>query len=70
MFVADQYKGNIQNYLGDIAILVSKKVFTLSRRVQPVCLDRGQNYHVKDNTYGYVSVKTFSVLMNIIDMCH
>ncbi|KAJ3665180.1 hypothetical protein Zmor_000688 [Zophobas morio] len=64
MFVADQYKGNIQNYLGDIAILVSKKIFTLSRRVQPVCLDRGQNYHVKDNTYGYVTGWGFTIENN------
>jgi hypothetical protein len=41
IFVPVQYKGISQNYSnsGDIAIMVSKKVFKFSLTVQPVCVD-------------------------------
>ncbi|KAJ3665177.1 hypothetical protein Zmor_000686 [Zophobas morio] len=55
MFTVNEYKGATQNFLGDIGILVSKKTFTLSRRIQPVCLDSGHMYDVKHSTYGYVT---------------
>ncbi|RZC34678.1 prolow-density lipoprotein receptor-related protein 1-like, partial [Asbolus verrucosus] len=60
MFIPRQYKGPTQNYLGDIAILVTIKTFTLSRRVQPVCVDWGSNYaselsNPSRNSYGYVA---------------
>jgi secreted trypsin-like serine protease len=44
MFIPRQYKGEIQNYFGDIAILVTHKTFVLSARVQPVCVDWGFKY--------------------------
>ncbi|KAJ3649363.1 hypothetical protein Zmor_021113 [Zophobas morio] len=61
MFVAEPYRGVIQNYLGDLAILVSKKAFTLSRRVQPVCLDVSQNYNLAAGKVGYVTGWGFTV---------
>ncbi|XP_068893727.1 uncharacterized protein [Tenebrio molitor] len=44
MFVPDEYEGDTQNYLADIAILVAVKTFTLSARIQPVCIDWTRNY--------------------------
>ncbi|KAJ3618905.1 hypothetical protein MTP99_005705 [Tenebrio molitor] len=44
MFVPDEYEGDTQNYLADIAILVAVKTFTLSARIQPVCVDWTRNY--------------------------
>ncbi|XP_068902110.1 coagulation factor IX-like [Tenebrio molitor] len=44
MFVPDEYEGDTQNYLADIAILVTVKTFTFSARVQPVCVDWTRNY--------------------------
>ncbi|XP_063918856.1 uncharacterized protein LOC135134166 [Zophobas morio] len=66
MFVAETYKGEIQNYLGDLAILVSKKPFTLSRRVQPVCLDVGQNHVLATNEMGYVTGWGFTLANSTI----
>ncbi|XP_063919441.1 uncharacterized protein LOC135134643 isoform X2 [Zophobas morio] len=54
MFVSEIYRGNVQNFMGDIAVLVSKKTFTLSRRVQPVCLDVNQNSNIAADDIGYV----------------
>jgi hypothetical protein len=39
IFVPEQYEGLLGNHLGDIAIVVSKKVFNFSLTVQPVCVD-------------------------------
>ena len=58
MHISEEYRGDKQNYLGDIAILVTVKVFTLSRRVQPVCLDAGLNFNIARNEIGYVDVLT------------
>ena len=60
MYVPTQYRGDIQNYFGDIAILVTKKTFSLSSRVQPVCVDWGAHHHqplidTKKISYGHVS---------------
>ncbi|KAJ3649365.1 hypothetical protein Zmor_021115 [Zophobas morio] len=55
MFVPETYKGSSQNYMSDIGILVSKKTFTLSRRIQPVCLDVSQNYNLATGEMGYVT---------------
>ncbi|XP_063925673.1 modular serine protease-like [Zophobas morio] len=59
--ISEEYGGYKQNYLGDIAILVTVKVFTLSRRVQPVCLDSGLNFNVAKNEIGYVTGWGFTV---------
>ncbi|KYB29441.1 hypothetical protein TcasGA2_TC031984 [Tribolium castaneum] len=60
MFTTRKYKGHIQNFFGDIAIIVTKKIFFLSDRVQPVCIDWGFKYQRKllnpnVSKYGYVS---------------
>jgi secreted trypsin-like serine protease len=44
IFVPVEYRGTIQNYFGDIAIIVSKEVFKFSQTVQPVCVDWGKTY--------------------------
>jgi secreted trypsin-like serine protease len=44
IFVPVEYRGTIQNYFGDIAIIVSKEFFKFSQTVQPVCVDWGQTY--------------------------
>jgi hypothetical protein len=44
IFVPVEYRGAIQNYVGDIAIIVSKEVFKFSQTVQPVCVDWGKTY--------------------------
>ncbi|XP_063925821.1 modular serine protease-like [Zophobas morio] len=61
MHISEEYRGDKQNYLGDIAILVTVKVFTLSRRVQPVCLDAGLNFNIARNEIGYVTGWGFTV---------
>jgi hypothetical protein len=44
IFVPVEYRGTIQNYFGDIAIIVSKEVFKFSQTVQPVCIDWTKTY--------------------------
>jgi secreted trypsin-like serine protease len=44
IFVPVEYRGTIQNYFGDIAIIVSKEVFKFSQTVQPVCVDWTKTY--------------------------
>jgi hypothetical protein len=44
MFVPDEYQGDIQNYLADIAVIVTVKSFKFSERVQPVCIDWARKY--------------------------
>jgi hypothetical protein len=44
MFIPDEYEGDIQNLLGDIAVIVTAKTFKFSVRVQPVCVDWRRNY--------------------------
>lgn len=63
--VPTKYKGDTQNYVGDIAILVTTTKFNFSRRVQPICMDWGQNfeadlYNSKKNDSGFV--KSSSVI--------
>jgi secreted trypsin-like serine protease len=55
IFVPVQYKGMVQNYFGDIAIMVSKRIFQFSQTVQPVCLDWTKTYlddFLKSDTKG------------------
>lgn len=47
MYKPREYQGPMQNYFGDIAILVTQKTFTFNLKVQPVCLDWGQRYNVE-----------------------
>lgn len=59
MYVPEEYSGENLNFLGDIAILITMNVFTLSKRVQPVCMDWGLNHEnlfADADTKGYVSV--------------
>jgi hypothetical protein len=44
MFVPDEYEGDTQNLLADIAVIVTIRTFKLSVRVQPVCVDWTRNY--------------------------
>ncbi|XP_063918421.1 uncharacterized protein LOC135133832 [Zophobas morio] len=39
----------------NIAVLITKKTFVLSRNVVPVCLDVGQNYKFLENQFFYIS---------------
>ncbi|RZB40334.1 Trypsin domain containing protein, partial [Asbolus verrucosus] len=60
IFIPRQYKGSSQYFVGDIAILVTTKTFTISQRVQPVCVDWKSNYtselsNLSSNSYGYVT---------------
>ncbi|RZC36204.1 Trypsin domain containing protein, partial [Asbolus verrucosus] len=60
IFIPRQYKGPNQNYFADIAILVTTKTFTISQRVQPVCVDWGLNYaselsNLSSSSYGHVT---------------
>ncbi|RZB39484.1 Trypsin domain containing protein, partial [Asbolus verrucosus] len=60
IFIPRQYKGSVQNYFGDIAILVTTKTFTISLRVQPVCVDWGSNFanelsNLSSSFYGHVT---------------
>jgi hypothetical protein len=55
IFVPVQYKGMVQNYFGDIAIMVSKRIFQFSQTVQPVCVDWTKTYlddFLKSDTKG------------------
>lgn len=61
IFIPKQYKGDVQNYVGDIGIIISKKIFKLSFTVQPVCVDWGLKYqdtliNPSASLVGYVSV--------------
>lgn len=42
IIIPPRYKADQQNYVGDIALLVTTKKFELSHTVQPVCVDWGQ----------------------------
>jgi hypothetical protein len=44
MFVPDEYEGDTQNLLADIALIVTSRTFKLSVRIQPVCLDWTREY--------------------------
>lgn len=60
MFIPRKYKADRQNFFGDIAIIVTKKIFFLSDRVQPVCIDWRFKYqqtlvNPDRSKYGYVS---------------
>jgi secreted trypsin-like serine protease len=55
IFVPVQYKGMVQNYFEDIAIMVSKRIFQFSQTVQPVCVDWTKTYlddFLKSDTKG------------------
>ncbi|XP_063908171.1 uncharacterized protein LOC135126225 isoform X2 [Zophobas morio] len=45
MNVSRQYKGYIQRYFGDIAIIVANTTFVLSLNVQPVCVVWEKKFH-------------------------
>ncbi|XP_063908174.1 uncharacterized protein LOC135126227 isoform X2 [Zophobas morio] len=45
MYVSRQYKGYIQHYFGDIAIIVVNTTFVLSLNVQPVCVVWEKKFH-------------------------
>ncbi|KAJ3653972.1 hypothetical protein Zmor_013190 [Zophobas morio] len=45
MYVPRKYKGYLQNYLGDIGIIVTTKTFELSVVVQPVCVQWDAKHH-------------------------
>jgi hypothetical protein len=62
MFVPKKYKADVQNYVGDIAVIVTSKTLEFSTRVQPVCVDWTNTYqHAISNPrrgqMGYVSAK-------------
>jgi secreted trypsin-like serine protease len=44
MFVPKKYKADVQNYVGDIAVIVTSKTLEFSTRVQPVCVDWTNTY--------------------------
>lgn len=60
IFRADEYRAELQNYLGDIAILVTTKMFDLTVAVQPVCVDWYQQNEY-NLTNGYVTGWGFTV---------
>ena len=45
MYVSRQYKGYIQHYFGDIAIIVANTTFVLSLNVQSVCVVWEKKFH-------------------------
>lgn len=55
MYIPNDYKGNIQNYRADIAILVLDTPFDLSNNVRPVCMDWARSFDVKPGATGVVS---------------
>lgn len=60
IFLNDKYQGAVQNFVGDIALLVTVKVFIPSLRIQPVCMDWGSQFDLftAKNEYGYVRKTT------------
>lgn len=44
MHIPEQYSGEVNNFIADIAILITVKIFFLSVTVQPVCVDWGLNF--------------------------
>jgi hypothetical protein len=44
MFVPDEYEGDPQNLLADIAVIVTIRTFKFSVRVQSVCVNWTKNY--------------------------
>lgn len=72
MYIPRKYKGHIQNFFGDIAIIITKKIFFLSDRVQPVCIDWGFKYqrtllNPNKSKYGYVRFCFFLINLLIIN---
>lgn len=60
--VPERYKGNVNSYESDIAILQVTTTLTLSVVVQPICLDVGnslESQQLKPNNLGVVR-KAFS----------
>ncbi|XP_044259079.1 uncharacterized protein LOC123007726 [Tribolium madens] len=55
IIVPKQFNGIYTNLMADIAILVSKKNFTMSQAVQPVCLDWANSIDFKKNSKGYIT---------------
>ena len=45
IYVPRQYRGYIQRYFGDIAIIVANTTFVLSLNVQPVCVVWEKTFH-------------------------
>jgi hypothetical protein len=75
IFVPEQYEGLLGNHLGDIAIVVSKKVFNFSLTVQPVCVDwtkTSDDFSNSENKifgyingWGYITGRTSDELRSI-----
>ena len=38
MFIPYQYRGPARHYAGDIALVVTSKIFTLTINVRPICI--------------------------------
>jgi hypothetical protein len=58
IFIPVEYKRIFQHSLGNIAIMVSKKVFKFTLTVQPVCVDWTKSsddiLNSKEKEFGYV----------------
>ncbi|XP_068900932.1 uncharacterized protein [Tenebrio molitor] len=76
IFVPEQYEGLLGNHLGDIAIVVSKKVFKFSLTVQPVCVDwtkTSDDFSNSENKifgyingWGYITKRSSDELRSIV----
>ncbi|RZC37543.1 Trypsin domain containing protein, partial [Asbolus verrucosus] len=58
IFVPENYQGELQNYLADIAVLITENSFTLTRAVEPVCIDwvgKYENQFLRPSVTGFVS---------------
>lgn len=57
IIISPHYVGRTTNYVGNIAILVTERNFTMSYYVQPVCLDWTNSMDWVPNLTGIVSNK-------------
>ncbi|KAF5269370.1 hypothetical protein FQA39_LY08762 [Lamprigera yunnana] len=57
IYIPERYKGTINNYEADIAVVVLRTAFKISQSIQPVCLDRTTEFEylqLADNNVGVV----------------
>lgn len=58
IIISPNFQGHITNYVGDIAILVTKENFNLSLNVQPICIDWNNLIDFKNDLEGIVSARS------------
>ncbi|XP_049821425.1 modular serine protease isoform X2 [Aethina tumida] len=51
----EMYRGSLQHYIGDIALIQAETPFTMTKHVQPICFDKSNILTLEPGQYGVVT---------------